>query len=106
MKLQYGLGKNRVFEVDKKADYLFDNGACIMLCTNDATRKGQWKSDDRFRKTTCWTIPPKRFERLLKQGFIKEFKRTGQDTFEREGKGRVIYYSFTDKIHMFEELFK
>jgi hypothetical protein len=86
LKLKFGRGARRLFDVNIATDYFLDNGACIQLVTNDhsKTKLVNWASINYF------IFPKARFNKLLKNGYIHKIK---------EVDGWLIYYNFTKKIY-------
>jgi len=95
MKLSFGRGKNREFNVNPKTDYLMDNGSCIQLVTKDL-EKGKWKD---WSREMSFVIPKNRFDRLLKSGFVELANKS-------EKYDSVKYYCFTEKVFSTDILFK
>jgi hypothetical protein len=84
MKLKFGRGNNRLFEVNAKTDYVFTNNACAFLASKDG-EKTQFRNWDYIHD---WTLSKRLFQKLLKGGFIEKTR------VERE---YLTYFHFTEK---------
>ena len=100
MKLKFGRGARRLFEVSRETDYFLDNGACIQLITTDNEKKKiqKWNVIKNF------IFPKTRFQRLLEGGYIQLRKRELYSKICGCGDD-LLYYTFTNKIKEFKEEF-
>jgi hypothetical protein len=91
VKLRFGYGDKRVFEVSVEKDYLFENNGLLCLATNDPARKqiNGWKT------VNSWRFSKARLQKLLKGGFVI------LDDTPREKCGHMTFYRFTEKANEF-----
>jgi hypothetical protein len=109
VKLKFGRGAQRLFEVNKNTDFFLDNGACIQLITKDRKKE----KFERWEHITSFRFPKGRFKRLLKDEFIKISNIEYYDEiiakrcpgWKIDEKNSLYYYIFTDKINEFKEEF-
>jgi hypothetical protein len=71
MRIRFFRGRRGLKDVDRKTDYLLDNGACIQIGTRN-TYKGQMKG---FHSVFAWPFPKPKFKRLLLGGLYRKAKR-------------------------------
>jgi hypothetical protein len=92
MKLGFGRGLARVFDVNIKTDYFLDNGAIIQIMTKDSAKSDF--SDWTWRYS--WVFSKTRFQKLLKGCFIEKI-----DNAASKKNSMMAYYRFTEKANDF-----
>jgi hypothetical protein len=98
MKLKFGLrGLTRVFVVNAKTDFFIDNGAYILLISEDP-KKRQYVCRSFVNN---WIFSKARLQKLLKDGFIE---RVEKSKFKK--RANLVYYHFTEKINKFQGEFR